>query len=238
MLCSGALRPAQRPAQRPARMYADLSRAPYHTCTPRSLQRSRGRRGWLHVQMYQHMLSGAGPWRQGAGEGGDAPECTYAELARPQGARRQALFQRLSDPSAATSCCCVCGGGSKQRPAPAPSAGARPRPYWWASVGAARALRRVLRRLSAPYPRHSFPLSPCAVCLSRAACALSLPLVRLTSLPLASAAARGQWRASGAAAVGTAGPLPFVCESLSNCLLLAAALTSMEQGPMACARCL
>jgi hypothetical protein len=75
-------------------------------------------------------------------------------------------------------------------------------------------------------------------CLSVPCCLRSLPLVQLTSLPLASAAARGQWRASGAAAVGTAGPLPFVCESLSNCLLLAAALTSMEQGPMACARCL
>jgi hypothetical protein len=33
---------------------------------------------------YQHLLSGPGPRRQGAREGGDAPECTYAELARPQ----------------------------------------------------------------------------------------------------------------------------------------------------------
>ena len=47
---------------------------------------------------YQHPLSGARARRQGAREGGDALECTCAELAHPQGARRQALFRRLSDP--------------------------------------------------------------------------------------------------------------------------------------------
>eukprot|EP01047_Picozoa_sp_COSAG01_P012311 COSAG01_NODE_552_length_15569_cov_37.676123_6_plen_182_part_00 len=47
---------------------------------------------------YQHPLSGAGARRQGAWGGGGALECTCAELAHPQGARRQALFRRLSDP--------------------------------------------------------------------------------------------------------------------------------------------
>eukprot|EP01049_Picozoa_sp_SAG25_P012513 SAG25_NODE_1705_length_2512_cov_4.238293_2_plen_181_part_00 len=45
-------------------------------------------------------------------------------------------------------------------------------------------------------------------CQSVPCCLRSLPLVRLTSLPPASAAARGQRRALGAAAVGTAAPLP------------------------------
>jgi hypothetical protein len=48
---------------------------------------------------YQHSLSSAGARRQGAREGGDALECTCAELAHPQGARRPALFRRLSDPA-------------------------------------------------------------------------------------------------------------------------------------------
>ena len=48
-------------------------------------------------------FSGAGAQRQGYREGGDAPECTCAEWARPSGARRRALFRRLSGPSATTS---------------------------------------------------------------------------------------------------------------------------------------
>ena len=131
-------------------------------------------------------------------------------------------------------CRCVCGGGSKQRPAPAPPAGARLRSYRRTSAGVARALRRILRRLSSPYPRHKLrpsPFPPRAVCLSRAACAL--PLVRLTPLPPASAAAvrcagngvlRRQWLPTPAHPCHfVIPPVCLVCEPLSNCLLSAQA---------------
>jgi hypothetical protein len=68
-------------------------------------------------------------------------------------------------------CHYVCGGSRKQRPVPSPSASARPRSYGRTSVGAARALRRVLWRLSAPHPRHSFALPPFPLrCLSAPCC--------------------------------------------------------------------
>ena len=43
-------------------------------------------------------FSGAGARRQGYREGGDAPECTCAEWARPKDARRGAVFWRLHRP--------------------------------------------------------------------------------------------------------------------------------------------
>ena len=83
-----------------------------------------------------------------------------------------------------------------------------------------------------PSPQASpFPLSPRAVCLSRAACAL--PLVRLTPLPPASAAAvrcagngvlRRQWLPTPAHPCHfVIPPVCLVCEPLSNCLLSAQA---------------
>ena len=144
-------------------------RAPYHT--PCSLQRSGGRRGWLPAPAERRRAPAPGrPGGRGRARLHVRRAGTSARCSTPS------PISVAHSPSATTSCRCVCGGGSKQRPAPAPSAGARPRPYWRASAGTARALRRILRQLSAPYPRRSFPLpsSPCAVCLSRAACALCL----------------------------------------------------------------
>jgi hypothetical protein len=146
---------------------------------------------------YQHPLSGAGARRQGAREGGDALECTCAELAHPQGARRGAVFRRLSDPVrrdivAATCAAAAASKGRRRRRRSARGCGASTE-----FLRVPRARRLTDWRLSAPHLRRSLPfhrsipsLSPlatCPFCQSRATCALLFAL--LTSLPLASQAA-------------------------------------------------
>jgi hypothetical protein len=140
---------------------------------------------------YQHPLSGAGARRQGAREGGDALECTCAELAHPQGARRGAVFRRLSDPVrrdivAATCAAAAASKGRRRRRRSARGCGASTE-----FLRVPRARRLTDWRLSAPHLRRSLPFhrsivpSPyhycLCVCQSRAAC--RYPLVRLVFPP-------------------------------------------------------
>jgi hypothetical protein len=117
----------------------------------------------------------------------------------------------------------VCGGSSKQRPAPSPSAGARPRSYRRASAGAARALRRVLRWLSAPYPRHSFPLPPVPPRRLSVPCCLrsaSRPADSFTAGVRGSRPSCGQRHASEAVAASTAASLPLCNAASPSCFSL------------------
>jgi hypothetical protein len=118
-----------------------------------------------------------------------------------------------------------CGGSSKQ-------AGRQRRPTVnrRGDIGGLVQVLRALLRPAAvgatPLPQLRPSLSPCAVCLSHAVCAL--PLVRLTSLPPASAAAArcGLRHGLETAAVGTATPLLFCYAPCVSCVCVAVLLSA------------
>ena len=166
-------------------------------------------------------FSGAGARRQGYREGGDAPECTCAELAHPQGARRQALFRRLSDPvrrdilplrvrrrqqakaGAGAACWCaaavlpadLCGCGARAEADPPAAVGAIPLPQ----------LRRSL-----PFPPRCLSVRCCLRSASR-------PADFFAAGVRGSRLSRGQRRAVEAAAVGTAAPVPLCNAASPSC---------------------